>query len=89
MDDVSCRIFAFALAALWGGFGLFALVRFVLRSPHGRALAGRLRFFDERFRAVFAGEIVDRDITALTDQFAGDRLAEALSAACDQCTFAF
>ena len=41
----------------------------------GGALAGRLRFFDERFRAVFAGEIVERDVTALTDQFAGDRLA--------------
>jgi len=43
MDDFSCRIFAHVLAALWGGFGLFALVRFVMRSPHGRALAGRLR----------------------------------------------
>ena len=36
MDDFSCRMVALALATLWGGFGLFALVRFDLRSTRPR-----------------------------------------------------
>ena len=43
MDSLSASLFAFLLAALWCGFGLYGLARMAARSPQVRELLERLR----------------------------------------------